>query len=342
MSNWQKLVLGAALWLTVPAVLRADGWVQAPSGDHGWWAVESGGETCVSDRSGERVSCWADTGRLTDLREVTGGWIGAGRRADSESLFLVRDHGKGVEHLALPSAPLEASNVPRGRPNLVTDDTRLLGLVWLEGSTQAELQVRAAEWLGDGWNAPVTVSPTGPGSQVAPRVTVLGDGRWLLVWTAYDGEDDETVFSLFDHGRWSKPAPVHEDNDSPDILPTLVTTRRGAIAAWSWLDGRDYRLRTAFFDGTDWRVDPSSGGRGSLEARFVATSGAYLLGFETVVPEEWVAWEFDDTGRVLGWTSIPREGVERPLIDFVGNGALFRWPAGDAPREVTATWKREP
>ena len=348
MSRRCKGFLAGVACLALPTALLAGGLVQdplqAPSGAQGWWAAERGGETCVSDRAADRVTCWQAGGTLTDLREIAGGWVGAGRLRDGgDELFLVRSEGEGLQGLPLPAllALSEAAAAPRGRPTLVTDDTRLLGLVWLEGLTQAELVVRAAEWLGTGWSEPVTVSPVGPGSQVAPVVTVLADGRWLLVWTAFDGTDDETVWSVFDRGRWSAPTPVHDDNEAPDILPTLVTTRRGAIAAWSWLDGRDYRLRTAFFDGRRWRVDSPSGGRGSLEARFVATSGAYLLSFETVVPEIWAAWEFDDTGHVTGRAEIEQDDGPRPMVDRLGSGVAFLRPEGDVVRETAATWKPE-
>lgn len=328
------------IWLAAPWAATAADILQAQSGDAGWWLRTAGAESCVQDRAGERMACWEFAGRLTDLRETADGWLAAGRGADRSGGGLALFRGPGREGIVESLAVPESSGVPRGRPTLVTDDLRLLGLVWLEGATQETLAVRAAQWLGKGWSEPVTVSPALTGSQVAPEVTVLGDGRWLLVWTAFDGHDDETVWSVFDRGRWSVPAPVHEDNATPDILPAVVATGEGALAAWSWLDGRDYRLRTAFFDGREWRVDPATGGRGALEARLLATGGTYLLSFESVVPEQWVAWELDARGHVLRRAAIERTGrVERPLVEFLGAGVGFRWPMDSGLRETVAPWE---
>lgn len=339
MIHRRNLVISSVLALLLPALAAAQTALQAPSGSSAWWAADVADAICVSDREGERRSCWPQSvGRLTDLRETTRGWIGAGEvsSAGYRDLFLVHDEGRGVEFLTPPTA----GEVPRGRPVLLSDDSQLLGLVWLEGAAQAEFVVRAAQWLGDDWGEAVTVSPAGPGSQVAPTATVLDDGRWLVLWTAFDGHDDETVWSVRDNGRWSPPAPLNKDNAAPDILPAVIATREGAVAAWSWLDGSDYRLRTAFFDGSNWRLDPPFGGRGSLDARLVATAGTYLLSFQTVVPEEWVALELDEDGRALHRASVAvGEANGRPQVDFQGGGVVFRWVAEETQREVAVAWE---
>ena len=332
------LALASVAPFAAVGAVAAGGAMQAPTGDRGWRTVAAGGRTCVEDQTGADRNCLPQNiGQITDLRETEQGWVAAGQlpAANGRDVVLFRSTSKDIERLAsLPEA-----SVPRGRPRLATDGTRLLGMVWLEGASQAELEVRAAEWLGRDWGPVVTVSPVGPGSQVAPTVTVLDDGRWLLLWTAFDGQDDETLWSLYDGGLWSAPAAVHENNTTPDIVPTVLATRRGAIAAWSWLDGRDYRLRTAFFDGSSWRLDPPTGGRGAVDARLIATAGSYLLTLQTVVPEEWVTYELDAEGRQLRRAAIPNSSNERPTIHLEESGISFRWLGGELPRELLAPWE---
>lgn len=331
----RELVLGAALCLALSGISRAQEALEAPSGERGWWVAEVADQVCVRDRMGETSSCWPQSlGQVTSLRETAAGWIAAGSRAVDRELFLFRNAGNGLEVIAPPSG----GTTPRGRPALIADETRLQGLVWLEGVSQDVLEVRAAEWLGASWSEVATVSPAGPGSQVAPAVTVLDDGSWLLVWTAFDGEDDETVWSLYDHGRWSAPGLLNEDNTTPDIVPAVLSTKRGAIAAWSWLDGRDYRLRTAFFNGTSWRLDPPFAGRGALGVRLADVFGTILLSFETVVPEQWVIIELDATGRALRRASLAHPGGERPLVASEGSEAVFSWLDGESTREVAVVW----
>lgn len=314
--------------------------LQTPSGERGLRTEETAEGTCILDKQGDLLTCWPrEQGHITDLRETTRGWVAAGHSlgfADRE-LFVIRDFGDGVERLA---APEEGEGV-RGRPELVTDGARLVGLVWLEGSVQAELEIRAAEWLGGGWGSTMTVSPKGQGAQLAPAATVLDDGRWLLLWTAVDGQDDEVMWSLFDRGAWSSPLRVHEDNVMPDVMPVVVATPKGAIAAWSWLDGRDYRLRTAFFDGSSWRLDEPYAGRGGLEPHLERASGVFLLSFKTVEPEAWVACELDPWGRLLHRAAVPRASVARPTVEFAGNGVAFRWPGSSTQLEILATWDAE-
>jgi len=331
---------GALLWLCAFGSWLQAGVLQAPAGARGLRAEETPGETCIVDRDGGRLSCWPRVqGSITDLRETSRGWIAAGHSLGiaERRLFVVRDLGQGLEWLAAPAA----EGVVRGRPELVADDTRLLGLVWLEGPVQEELEIRAAEWLGGDWGPAMTVSPRGDGAQLAPAATVLEGGAWLVLWTAVDGHDDELMWSLFGRGAWSTPVRVHEDNAMPDVMPTVVTSPQGAIAAWSWLDGRDYRVRTAFFDGRAWRLDEPYAGRGGLEPHLANVSGVFLLSFMTVEPGQWVACELDASGRLLHRAVVARQSGQRPVIDFIGNGVSFSWQGTETAREILATWDSE-
>jgi hypothetical protein len=313
--------------------------LQARSGDAAWRALSAGGNHCVADRDGDREACWpADPGStLTDLAQIGDGWIAAGSTpgVPGSALFLVQGDGSRIERLAPPPG----ASASRGRPQLVTDGDRLHGLIWLEGETQEVLEVRAAEWLGTAWAPSETVSPVGAGSQVAPSATLLADHRWLVLWTAFDGNDDETRWSAWDGGQWSSPAPVHEDNTVPDITPSVLATGEGALAAWSWFDGRDYRLRLAYFDGKSWQERKVESGRGVAWPRLVTSRGDWLVSFSVVIPQAWVALALDARGRVMDRTEVASDATVEPWCDSAGFGVRFEWP-GEEP--TVAAWGARP
>lgn len=341
-SSYRLAPAVLALFL-MPWALQADA-LQPRASSHGWYAWVEAGRACVTNHGSPLEACWdlapggSPGGRLSDLAETADGWIAAGHSPTGEGMevFLVRDRGRGLERL--PTLP--PGEAPRGRPRLVVDRQRLLGVLWLEGASQPALEVRAAEWLDGAWGPVATVSPAGVGSQVAADVTVLEDGRWLALWTVFDGADDETLWSVYDGTSWSSPSPLHEDNEVPDVTPAVLATPDGAIAAWTWFDGRDYRLRTAFFGGESWRLEPALRGRGASRPELVRSKGAHLLRYSTVVPEEWVVVELDDRGRVLRRAIFESATREAPLIDHAGWGVTLRWPlSGD---EVVAAWLPAP
>ncbi len=129
---------------------------QAPQTETGWFSVSSGAEICAFSPSAPdrgRENCWpALGGRATDLAGGSDGFLAAGHAAADGfiDLFLVAGEGDTVTPLPLPPS----NGLPRGSARLVADDGRLLGLVWLEGHRQEDLELRAARWLGSSWEGP--------------------------------------------------------------------------------------------------------------------------------------------------------------------------------------------
>ena len=170
---------------------------------------------------------------------------------------------------------------------------RLVGLAWLAGAGVRETAVWASAWSGLDWSQPELVSPVGPGTQIAIDGAVLADGSWLLVWSAYDGNDDEILWSRRVAGRWSVPAVVHEPNETPDITPAVVATGRGALATWNWWDGGTYRVRLARFEDRGWRELEFSSPAGAVDPGLTAEGDGALLLYRTVVPSTWMLQELD-------------------------------------------------
>jgi hypothetical protein len=186
-------------------------------------------------------------------------WLAAGTRSgtgDASALVLFRGEGSTAERIAGPEAgsPLVASPTP------LVADGELVGLAWLAGDDPTRLTVRFAPWVGGatvpgaggGWGAPELVAGPAPGSQLALAGASLAGGSTVLVWSAFDGEDDEILWSVRSAGRWSQAARLGEDNAVPDITPAVARLGDGAIAAWSRFDGSEYRLVASRWTGDAW------------------------------------------------------------------------------------------
>jgi acyl-CoA thioesterase-1 len=221
------------------------------------------------------------------------GWVMTALRG-REIVVLIGD-GATVSTLPTPPAarPDLSDLAVRREPLPLVEDGRLAGLVWLEGDGPLSLGVRFARWNGAGWEAPQTVSAPGPGSQLALTAARLGDGTWLLAWSAFDGHDDEIVWSRqAADGTWSAPRRVAKDNAVPDITPTLTATADAADAAnadgaalltWSRFDGSIYQVVTSRFRAGRWDAPraagraapaPEKGGQPTLENPEKATAAA--------------------------------------------------------------------
>lgn len=241
------------------------------------------------------------------------GWLAAGSVRSAEGgreLFLLRgDRGLAV---ALPVPPSQEHRIRR-RPVLFTRGGRLTGLAWLEGDGLRSLAVRAASWKGNrgGFAAPVWVSRPGPGSQLALTGAALADGSWLLAWSAFDGEDDEVVWSRFRDGVWSAVRPVSDDNAVPDVTPHLAAAGNGALLAWSRYDAGDYRVRLTRFVRDGFVDEQRVGEPGSLHPRIAVDGERITLTYETVLPVGRGVAELDGRGRIVRRAVLPREALSQ-------------------------------
>jgi hypothetical protein len=273
---------------------------------------------------------------LSSLQATAGGWVVAGDApgvSGKRSLVVLRGQGTGVQGLLEPG---DATAGERLSPVVLVDRGKLAGLAWLEGDAPRGLAVSAAAWTGKGWSAPVWESRPGPGSQLALQGAVLRDGSWLLAWSAFDGSDDEVVWSRRTTGReaaWSAPKPVSAPNGVPDVMPALVATRDGgAWIAWNRFQEAGYELRAARFEGGEWRGEKSLAPAGSLYPGFVEDRrGEPALLYFQMKPQAWSLLTFDGQGRIeeralaaIAAGATPRE---RPAVTFEAGGDVrLRFP----------------
>lgn len=239
-------------------------------------------------------------------------WVAGTRRdATGREIYLARVEAGRLREIAPPaprSGRLRAEPLPFGAGG------ELAGLVWLEGDGPQQLAVRVAMRDGDGWETPQEIAPPGPGSQLALAAASLADGSTLLIWSRFDGRDDEIVFSRRVAGSWSAPQPIAEDNGVPDITPTLVAGDPGALAAWSRYDGREYRVVTSIFDGTRWSAPREVGGPGTLEPAFAVLGSATYLLYLRATPRSWELADVGPGGEVTRRARFARESAARPVV----------------------------
>lgn len=251
--------------------------------------------------------------------------------AGDSRLVLVRVDPSGAERL--PPLPTRRPFVAEPLP-LVSPAGRLTGAVWLEGSGARRLTVRFASWDGARWGPAEEVAPPAAGSQLALAGTVLRDGSVLLVWSAFDGEDDEILWS---HGRgasWSPPRRLDADNTVPDITPALHAIQGtgsagdDALAAWSRYQDGQYRVVVSRFDGRVWSEPRPAGPPGSVFPGFEPspeTGGTRIL-FRTAAPRGWQAVEVDRDGRPRRSARVRAEAPDRPRLADDGGVLRFVWP----------------
>lgn len=316
--------------------------------------------------SGERMGFELPEGaELTSVASLDDGWIAAGTTAaaDRRELFLVRGREETVSPLAAPGdagATDDPGDRLRAEPLPLVDRGRLAGLAWLEGKDRKSLAVRFAAWNGAGWEEPVLVSPPGPGSQLALTAARLGDGSWLLAWSAFDGEDDEIVWSRSSPGPagaagptgWSRPRRLASDNRVPDVTPALTATPDGgALLAWNrHTEGGGYALVASRFQGSRrgrWSAPRELAASGALFPTFEASEasrpGSPRLLVRTTEPRGWALIELDAAGRPARRAEAVEGGgasAERPAVAVSGSGVTFRWPAEGTKR--TAAWRAVP
>jgi hypothetical protein len=265
---------------------------------------------------------------LSSFAALDGGWVAAGSVPDANGgrrLFLLRGDDRAAR--PLPAPPGQASR-SRSGPVLLVDGGRLAGLAWLEGDGERAFAVRSAVWTGRAWKAPERVSFPGPGSQLGLTGAVLADGSWLLAWSAFDGHDDEIVWSRRLGNAWQPVKRLSADNAVPDITPALTATADGgALVAWSRYDGHGYALRMARFARGAWGDEHAAAPTGALYPTFLgAAKLLYLDAGAQGGPRGWSLLDLDPRGRAKARASVA-SALDRPAVRFSGGAAEMRWPA---------------
>jgi hypothetical protein len=331
---WALLLLSAAVF--GPATPLA---AQRPP-----QAVALGTTDLVADSEGTEIAVqhasrrWqvaAPVGaRAHSLAQLDAGWLLAGTAPAADGgreIWLRRGDVSSVSHLPPPAG---RTGSLRHGPVVVAEAGEVAGLAWLEGDARSRFEIRFAPWTGAGFGPAERVAPPGRGSQLALSGARLGDGRVLLVWAGFDGEDDEVWASLGTAGGWSPPLRVAADNRVPDITPAVLADATGALVAWSRFDGSEYEVVIARFDGRRFLPPRPVAAPGSVYPTFVDDGSRRGVLFVDARSGGWALRELDANGGPgrLGRFGVRGEG-ERPLVRLSERGV--DWQLAQA-REATA------
>ena len=290
------------------------------------------GRSFVERPSGHRIELPLTAGAgVSDFRSTGPDWLVAAvsRVTDAPRLELLKGHDDEVMRLPAPALDAEAE---LRQPVFIADRAGFQALVWLAGDAQHQLAVKASRWLAGGWGPTEILSPPGKGTQIALTTTILADGTWLVAWAAFDGRDDEILWSRFQEGIWSPARPIAADNAVPDITPHLFATADGALIAWSRFDGNDYRVNVARFDGDRWSVPTIAGPAGSTAPTFSNAERPYVI-YRHADPPAWAVMELDTAGSVMREAiDLSANGPRRPVIGAVAEKTIqFEWIGREQP-----------
>ncbi len=264
-----------------------------------------------------------------DLEIGDDGWIVAGSkwRADQRrDLVIYRQQGSRARKLSTPGGRVGQ----RWAPQMLLEEGELTGLVWQEEDAGLS-GIRFAQRRGNRWTRSQWLSAPSTRPQLALSAVSLGRGRAIAVWSAYDGQDDEIVFSQLTPDGWTRPQRISSNNRVPDVTPAVAATAKGAVVAWSRFDGHDYRLRLARFEGGRWRGERWLGGAGSAFPVFHADSerrdlGATLI-YRTASSSTWNLAEIGRLGYLRRQRSIRTSRTAPPLVRESNLGEdYFSWP----------------
>jgi len=345
----------------IPFVLLAAtaGASSAAGSEAGLWAAGSttlrsvGGDFFVATARGERRVALPASLRVEELFPLRRGAFlsalapaprSAAPSSPRQDLYLALLDDQGIHPLPAPAAATaEAESVRENAVPLVSAAGELAGLAWLEGADRQSHTVRYASWDGMSWSEPATVAAAAPGSQLALAAATLGDGSRLLVWSRFDGHDDEIVAARFADGRWSPAQPLAPDNAVPDVTPAVIAVPGGALATWSRYDGHDYRVVISRFDGREWSPALWAGPAGStLPFLTLAATGSDAAGkapawltFYNARPRGWGVLELDSAGRVLSQGSVVDTPSARPALAALPSGEVrLRWATVETDVEL--------
>lgn len=294
-----------------------------------------GGESVRIATQGGSVALPATPGLVIEnVAGTAARWVAAGTVPGGLAVFA----GDGERATRLPAPPAARARLLGEPLPLLDDGGALAGLAWLEGAGARSAAVRFARWDGVRWEAPVNVSAPGPGSQLALAATALADGTLLLAWSAFDGEDDEVLWSAWDGRAWSRPARLAADNAVPDVTPALAVVEGGAIAAWARFDGASYTVVAARFAAGRWSAPAPVAPSGTAFPALEPTAAGARLVARSALPRGWLVVDLDEDARPGRRALATVAAGARPVVEDVGGGVTLAWPGQDLP-PVIVQWE---
>ena len=103
------------------------------------------------------------------------------------------------------------------------------GTRWIFWAAYAGGQMDIHYTSGDGveWENNEILSSTKK-TNTSPSMIIDKQDKIWVVWSANNDDLDDILYASFENGSWSGPDEVHEQNDAPDLLPTIEIAGDGS------------------------------------------------------------------------------------------------------------------
>lgn len=224
---------------------------------------ESGWTTARTVASGANWFVnWADVPSVVRLRDgsLAAHWLqksGSGTYAYDVRLSYSRDNGRTWAPSVLPHH--DGTQTEHGFASLFDAPGGGLGLVWLDGRAMSgghdahgggDMSLRFATF-DRGWTQTTDVALDTRVCECCPTtVAVTSDGPLVAYRDRSAGEVRDIYVTRLEHGRWTEPTAVHEDNwrvpACPVNGPALTARGREVAVAWFTAKNDEPRAFVAF------------------------------------------------------------------------------------------------
>ena len=111
------------------------------------------------------------------------------------------------------------------------------------------MEIHYTTGQGDEWQASEVLAAEKK-TNISPSAVVDKEDRVWVTWSANDGELDDIMYACFYNNSWSDPAPVHQENDTADMLPVIAVDGAGTPSIdWHTIsDGRNAIVSSRWID----------------------------------------------------------------------------------------------
>lgn len=136
-------------------------------------------------------------------------------------------------------------------PAITVDQSDTIWIVWVEFTEETRL-LRYSKIEG-GNEIQGRVLNSGSERSYSPSIIVDNTNTPWVAWAGDDGTDEDIYFSRWDGSEWDAPQQINQDDDYPDITPTIGLAPNGQPwISWLGFDGDRYDTYTVYWRQNHW------------------------------------------------------------------------------------------
>jgi hypothetical protein len=164
-------------------------------------------------------------------------------------------------------------------------------VTWNSSDNGTDYDIRARIFNADGSPAgdDFLVNTTVAGNQEFPAVTALANGRFVVIWTIYDGGNSETHARLYNaDGSADGTEFALDSTTGHQEFPAVTALANGGFdATWEFTNSTDYDIRARIFDaegtaaGGDFVVNSTTAGSQGFPKVTALADGRFVVAWES-------------------------------------------------------------